>query len=180
MEKHTILEGKVRIYRRPNTKKWHCAARIHGKNIRRSTNETQLGKAEKVAEDWYFSLRGGFNPTANIDIKELPKEKTFIDAAETFVEEYDIQTKGERNPVYARTHGARIKNHLQPFFGGKLLSEINTGLIQQRCLKRSKSNRWTLRKSGWKLGLRSKNGSPNIVGCHINLCHCSHSFLLLL
>ena len=29
-------------------------------------------------------------------------------------------------------------------------------------------------------GLRSKNGSPNIVGCHINLCHCSHSFLLLL
>ena len=141
MEKHTILEGKVRIYRRPNTKKWHCAARIHGKNIRRSTNETQLGKAEKVAEDWYFSLRGGFNPTANIDIKEPPKEKTFIDAAETFVEEYDIQTKGERNPVYARAHGARIKNHLQPFFGGKLLSEINTGLIQQYRLKRSKPNK---------------------------------------
>jgi len=66
MNKHTILDGKVRVYKRPNTAKWHCAARLDGKNVRRSTGEKLLERAKLVAEDWYFTLRSGSNPTAKL------------------------------------------------------------------------------------------------------------------
>ncbi len=31
-EKHTILNGKVHVYRRPNSPNWQCSAFLNGKN----------------------------------------------------------------------------------------------------------------------------------------------------
>jgi hypothetical protein len=50
-ENHTILGGKVHIYRRPNSSGWQCGSYLAGKNWRTTTKEDSLSKAKEVAED---------------------------------------------------------------------------------------------------------------------------------
>jgi hypothetical protein len=57
-EKHTILGGKVHVYRRDNSSLWQCSTYLAGKNRRVSTKEDGLAKAKDFAEDWYLGLRG--------------------------------------------------------------------------------------------------------------------------
>lgn len=80
--KHTILGGKVHIYRRENSSAWQCSAYLAGKNRRVSTKEESLALAKQFAEDWYLGLRGKVREGA------LTSEKTFKDAAKRFAVEY--------------------------------------------------------------------------------------------
>lgn len=57
-EQHTILGGKVHVYKRPNSSLWQCSSYFAGKNRRTSTHEESLSKAKEIAEDWYLQLRG--------------------------------------------------------------------------------------------------------------------------
>ena len=118
MNKHTILGGKVHVYKRENSQHWQCSTYMAGKNRRRSTKEDSLSRAKEVAEDWYLELRGKNR------IGELKNEKTFKFAAEQFEYEYEIITEGQRNAVYVRSHKDRIRVRLNPFFGDKGLSEV--------------------------------------------------------
>jgi len=130
MSKCTILDGKVRIYQRENTAKWHCAARIDGKNVRKSTGEKDLGSAKKVAEDWFFALRSGDDDPLSKGSKQSSATYSFKDAADKFIAEYDILTKGERHPRYVIDHQARVDNHLAPFFGHADVTAITSGMVQ--------------------------------------------------
>jgi integrase len=124
-EKHTILGGKVHVYRRDNSSRWQCATYLAGKNRRVSTKEDSLGKAKDFAEDWYLQLRG---KARNGEIND---EKTFREAAVQFEREYQIITEGQRNPEYVEGHSTRLRLHLVPFFGDMGLSEITPGQIQE-------------------------------------------------
>ena len=123
-EKHTILGGKVHVYKRPESPIWQCSAYLAGKNRRVSTKEESLGKAKDFAEDWYLELRGKNSKG------ELKNEKTFKDAAKRFVVEYAVMTDGERNAKYTQDHSARLRNHLLPYFGKMGLSEVTAGAVQ--------------------------------------------------
>lgn len=139
MESHFTLERKVRVYQRPESSKWHCETRLNGKKLRKSTGETDFGKATKIAEDWYFQIRSG-------DIEATPIEKisptvsetghSFKDVARLFEDEYEVLTEGQRNPRYTRDHAARLRNHLIPFFKNTPVEEITTGHIQDYRLMR--------------------------------------------
>jgi len=124
-EKHTILGGKVHVYRRGNSSRWQCATYLAGKNRRVSTKEDSLGKAKDFAEDWYLELRG---KARNGEIRD---EKTFREAAVQFEREYQIITEGQRNAEYVLGHSTRLRLHLLPFFGDMGLSEITPGQIQE-------------------------------------------------
>lgn len=124
-EKHTILGGKVHVYRRDNSSRWQCATYLAGKNRRVSTKEDSLGKAKDFAEDWYLQLRGKARNG------EITNEKTFREAAAQFEREYQIITEGQRNPQYVKGHSTRLRLHLLPFFGNMGLSEITPGQIQE-------------------------------------------------
>jgi hypothetical protein len=124
-EKHTILGGKVHVYRRDNSSRWQCATYLAGKNRRVSTKEDSLGKAKDFAEDWYLELRG---KARNGEIRD---EKTFREAAAQFEREYQIITEGQRNAEYVVGHSTRLRLHLVPFFGDMGLSEITPGQIQE-------------------------------------------------
>ena len=50
-EKHSILGGKVHVYKRPGSPVWQCSSYMAGKNRRLSTKEESLSKAKEVAED---------------------------------------------------------------------------------------------------------------------------------
>ncbi|QBF30058.1 site-specific integrase [Thalassococcus sp. S3] len=124
MGKHTILGGKVHIYRREGSSKWQCASFLAGRNRRASTKTDSLSLAKDFAEDWYLTLRGKLRDG------EIHGEKTFKHAAEKFMAEYEALTNGERNPRWVQDHYRRIRLHLIPFFGEMALSTINGGTVQ--------------------------------------------------
>jgi hypothetical protein len=91
-----ILCGKVHAYKRPHsTLSWQCSTYFAGKNRRTSTEEESLSKAKEVAEDWFLQLRRKTSQRRN------QNRKTFREASEQFLREYDIITRGQRSKDYA-------------------------------------------------------------------------------
>ena len=124
-EHHTILGGKVHVYRRDGTPYWQCSTYLAGKNRRTTTKEKGLSKAKDFAEDWFLELRGKSRSG------ELRNEKTFNSAADQYLREYDVITEGTRSPVYVEGNHNRLRVHLRPFFGSMGLSEITAGTVQE-------------------------------------------------
>jgi integrase len=124
-EQYDILGGKVHVYKRPNSSHWQCSSYFAGKNRRISTKEESLSKAKEIAEDWYLQLRG------KLRSGEIKTEKTFREASELYLREYDIITQGERSKEYVKGQHWRSTVHLVPFFGHLGLSEITAGKVQE-------------------------------------------------
>jgi integrase len=134
-ENHTILGGKVHVYKRPNSSSWQCASFLAGKNRRTTTKEDSLSKAKEVAEDWYLQLRGKLRDG------ELKSGKLFREAGKLYLREFDIITQGERSPTYARGQHARTDGHLIPFFGNMVLPEITSGKVNEYRIRRLEESR---------------------------------------
>ena len=134
MTTHTIFDGKVHLYRRPNSKFWQCSAYLAGRNRRVSTKRESLRQAEDFAEDWYLGLRGKARSG------EIKNEKIFREAARLYLREYGLLTEGERSPRYVEENERRLKNYLLPFFGSRGLSEVTAGLIQEYRLHRRENS----------------------------------------
>jgi integrase len=129
-EDHTILGGKVHVYKRPDSNLWQCSTYFAGKNRRTSTKEESLSKAKEIAEDWYLRLRGKLHDG------EIKSEKTFREVSEHYLREFDIMTQGERNKHYVEGQHWRSSGRLVPFFGNLGISEISSGKIQEYRLRR--------------------------------------------
>jgi len=129
-EQFTIMGGKVHVYKRPNSSHWQCSSYFAGKNRRTSTKEDSLSKAKAIAEDWYLELHG------KLRSGEIKTEKTFREASEQYLREYDIITQGQRSKVYVACQHWRSRVHLVPFFGRLGLSEITAGKVQDYRIRR--------------------------------------------
>lgn len=137
MEIHRTLGDKVRIYRRREGGSWHCSTYLKGKEWRQTTKEKSLARAKDIAEDWYLEL------CAKDRFGELRSGKTFAQAAKKFEEEYEAITHGHRSPKWVQGHKDRIRLHLLPYLGNKIVSEITSGVAQEYRVHRmteSKSN----------------------------------------
>jgi integrase len=132
-EKHELMGGKLHVYRRENSDKWQCSAYFSGKNWRKSTNEESLAHAKDFAQDWYLDLMG--KSRAGV----LKVGKTFKQAADQFLLEFEAITAGERSPQYLVIIKQVLRVHLLPFFGDKLVSEIMPGLVQEYRIHRMTS-----------------------------------------
>jgi hypothetical protein len=116
-EMHTAMGGKVRLYRRGGSDRWHCSTFLNGKKHRVGSKQDSLALAKEFAEDWYLTLRG--KQRAGL----LKSEKTFAEAAEQFLKEYGVITEGQRSERWTEGHQIRLRLHLLPFFGALGLSE---------------------------------------------------------
>jgi integrase len=125
VQSHTLMGGRVHVYRRENSRYWQCSTYLGGKNRRVSTKEDSLSKAKDFAEDWFLELKGKHKRG------EIKDEKTFREAAAQFEREYEIITEGNRHPVYVQGNKDRLRVHLLPFFGDMGLSEITPGQVQE-------------------------------------------------
>lgn len=125
VEKHTIMGGKVHVYRRENSRYWQCSTYMNGRNRRVTTKEDSLSQAKDFAEDWYLELRGKKR------LGQLNDEKTFEQAADQYLKEYEVITGGDRSPVYIEGNKRRIKKYLKPFFGHMPLSKVTSGEVQR-------------------------------------------------
>jgi integrase len=132
-ENHDLMGGKLHVYRRENSSHWQCSTYLAGKNWRVSTKEESLAHAKDFAQDWFLGLMG--KDRAGV----LKVGKTFKQAAEQFLLEYETITEGERSPQYVRIMNGMLKLHLLPFFGPKLVSEVTPGLVQEYRIHRMTS-----------------------------------------
>jgi len=124
MERHSILGGKVKLYRRKKGGSWHCYTFLKGKEWRKSTKEKSLSLAKEVAEDWFLDLRDKDR------YGELETGVSFAKAARTFEKEYEAITQGRRSPKWVQGHKDRIRLHLAPYFGNKPVNAITSGTAQ--------------------------------------------------
>ncbi len=121
---HTILGGKLHLYKRENSRFWQCSAYLAGKDHRATTRESDLERAKEKAEEWYLGLR------VKHRAGELRGGRSFADAAKKFEVEYAALTAGERNPQYVQGHSDRLRVRLVPFFGNKHVGEIVPQSVQ--------------------------------------------------
>jgi len=134
-EKHVLMGGKLHVYRREDSGAWQCSTYLGGKNWRVTTKEDSLARAKDFAEDWYLGLKGLSKAG------QLKVGKTFKQASEVFLNEYEIITAGERNAKYVAGFDLILRVHLLPFFGDKVLSEITPGLTQEYRIHRATSRK---------------------------------------
>ncbi len=133
--RHALMDGRVQVYRRAGSPLWQCSCSVAGRQRRRTTGEESLARAKDVAQDWYLGLLGKYRAG------ELRAGKTFAEAADRFIDEFEVITRGERSPIYVNGHRARIANHLGPFFGGTVLSDITAGMVQDYRIHRMRQLR---------------------------------------
>ncbi len=150
-ESHTLMDGRLHVYRRENSRFWQCATYLNGRNHRQSTKETNISFACEFARDWYLDRlaedrlrKAGKLPAApetrvvfpqRITPKR-PGEKTFREAAAVFEKEFEAMTLGERNAHYVAGKGRVIRLYLNPFFGDLPITDVSAGRIQDYRLHR--------------------------------------------
>lgn len=125
MARQVLFNGVVQVYRRSDSRHWHCSASVKGRQYRVTTGEDDLVLAKQFAENWYLGLRG--KSQAGL----LKNEKTFKQAADQFLKEYEIITEGQRSPKWVSGYRDRLQLHLLPYFGSMALSEITPGRAQE-------------------------------------------------
>lgn len=135
MERHELLGGKLHVYRRPGSRKWHCSASVAGAERRSTTKQESLALAKEVAEDWYLTLVGKHRAG------ELKGGKKFKDVAELFLKEYPVITAGHRSKSYLDSQERRVRNYLMPFFGPLTMGEITSSKVQEYRIERAMSPR---------------------------------------
>jgi integrase len=150
-ETHTLMDGRLHVYRRQRSRFWQCATYLDGHNYRRTTKQSSATLAIDFAHEWFLDrlaekrlglLKGVTAPVAGTPqaaasaqdtapvARAQPGEKTFRDAATAFVQEYTALTEGERNREYMRSKERIIRLRLLPFFGDLPLSQVTAGRIR--------------------------------------------------
>ncbi len=155
VESHSLMDGKVHVYRRENSSRWQCAVFLGGRNHRATTGATNLAIAMEYARAWYMERyaddrlqrRGVGLPNAGQReatdaVPATPKRRrkpkkdaatgpTFRESAELFMAEFRVMTLGERNEEYVDGKERHLRLYLLPFFGKLPITEVTSGLISE-------------------------------------------------
>lgn len=139
MTTHTMLDGRVQVYRRGSGRFWQCAARVDGERFRHSTGEENLERAMAFAEDWYLDLRGKLRAGVPLGAPDKPKEpeRTFAVAAAEFLREARVLAARSRSPLYVADLELRLNATLLPYFGKMEPKSINRSTVQSFVVKRT-------------------------------------------
>lgn len=153
VESHTLMDGKVHVYRRLRSRFWQCSVFLGGRNYRQSTRQENLAVAMAYAKDWFVDRyaderlrQRGEAPPAPQPMVSMPgatkrpgrparpprdpNARTFREVAAVFVSEFTVMTHGERNAHYVAQKGQILRNHLLPFIGDRLVTEVTSSVVQ--------------------------------------------------
>ena len=113
-ETYTYREGRILIYKRPNSKNFQCRLRVKGIKgyTIKSCDTSNLGEAVQFAEDLYDNLR--FKKLNNLPLKT----KTF---KQIFDEWFQKADKSEDRQEF---YQGRAKLYWFPYFGNYKIEEI--------------------------------------------------------
>lgn len=118
-ETHIYREGRILIYKRPNSNNFQCRLRVEGIRgyIIQSCKTSNLGNAVKFAEDTYDNLR--FKKLNNLPLK-----------SKTFTQIYnDWFAKADKSEYRQDFYQSRAKLYLKPYFGDYDIKDITEEVI---------------------------------------------------
>lgn len=55
-ETHSLMDGKVHVYKRGRSRFWQCSTYMYGRNHRKSTKHEELAMAMEFAREWYMAV----------------------------------------------------------------------------------------------------------------------------
>lgn len=118
-ETYTYREGRILLYKRPNSKNFQCRLRVKGIKgyTVKSCDTSNLGEAVQFAEDLYDNLR--FKKLNNLPLKT----KTF---KQIFDEWFQKADKSEKRQEF---YQGRAKLYWFPYFGNYKIEEITESII---------------------------------------------------
>jgi hypothetical protein len=122
--KHTLMGGKLHVYRRENSGRWQCSTYLAGRNHRVSTKTDSLALAERFAHDWYLTLQGKNRAG------ELRTEKSFKEAA-AFERQHELITEDQPGAGSVHSHEAPPRLPLDPLLVNTGASERARGLARK-------------------------------------------------
>lgn len=135
--RHSILAGKVQLFKRARSQFWQADTYVSGQRFKVSTKEDSLARAKSFAEDWYMGLRG----QSHAGILK-PREITFEKVAKQFLLEYEAITEGQRSEKWVQGYEIHLRLHLIPFFGKLGISEVTSGKVEEyRVLRAGQAGR---------------------------------------
>ena len=118
----TVLDGKLHVYQRLNSRFWQCGFHHNGVYIRASTKCADRNKATESAKQWFYRKQAELASGVPV----AAKKDTFGYFAELAVEDYRrLAKEGKASPAYAHGIKVLIENHLKPFFGSYPLTSVN-------------------------------------------------------
>lgn len=110
----------IRIERRNGSEKLYARAFLQGKLVVKSTGETTLGAASKVATDWYLEQRD------RIRRGEHLHGRMFSDVAENFLKH--IEQRAEMSAGQRRNYRDKW-NLLKPHFANVRVTDVDTSFL---------------------------------------------------
>jgi hypothetical protein len=128
-----LLDNKVQLYMRSNSPHWQCSCSVGGKQRRTTTKEESLARAKDVARDWYLTLLGKYQAGG------LRDGKTFREAAERFMDEYETLNRDQRSAIsgfsFAMLRLKKTRQRRRPFSSSRFAASValataRAGLMQ--------------------------------------------------
>lgn len=138
---HTIVDGKVKLFKRPRSSYWQVAFRMGGHTVRQSTKTEDLAEAKEVAMELYLEAR-------ILHKKGIPTvSKSFKSVAEFTVKQLQKSIDAGGKVTY-KDYIRNINKYLIPFFGNKAITSIDgealAAFAQYRELQLGRPASWGL------------------------------------
>ncbi len=128
---YKLYLGKLRIERRNNSPMFYARAFLQGKHVIRSTGESTIGAASKVATDWYLAqldrIRHG----------ESLHGRFFAEVAEKFLKHVEDKKQAELSQGQREQYHIKW-NVLKPHFDKVKITDVDAGFLLDLRNKRAK------------------------------------------
>lgn len=121
----TVLDGDVRLFRRPRSRSWQATFKMGGRWIRVTTKCKQLADAKKRARELYLEYQ----------VREkngLPIiSKRFADVARVVIADMEKQLAAGAGKKSFRDYKIVLDKYLIPYFGDKFITSITYEELQK-------------------------------------------------
>lgn len=125
VSKIEVLDGKLHIFRRKDTKYWWCGYHHSGVYKRISTKKTDLTEATEAAKKWYYGEQYQLANGHQI----VRTKVTFAYYARLALTDYERLAEGPtHSKKYVNGLKKIIENHLIPFFGNHKITSVDQSL----------------------------------------------------
>ena len=123
----TLLDGDIRVFKRPRSRAWQATFKMDGRWVRVSTKCKQLSEAKEAARELYIEYK--------IRQKNgLPViSKRFADVAAYCVADMQKQLDAGLGKKSYRDYIIVLNRYLIPYFGDKFVTSIDYELTSTLC-----------------------------------------------
>ncbi|MDQ2091166.1 tyrosine-type recombinase/integrase [Marimonas arenosa] len=116
---HVLLDGEVKVYKRPNSKRWQATFKIDEHWVRISTGKRDLEEAKTVAREQYLDYK--FRA-----IHDMPVvSKRFEDVAKLAIADMQKQLDAGAGRKVFKDYIKALNKYFIPFFGKTFITNID-------------------------------------------------------